>query len=427
MNGLLGRFFARKGEAGRPMDYGRARALARHPDAAVRRDLAARTDVQPEILYYLVEDDAPDVRRAIAANEATPAHAYAILARDRDDDVRCDLAARIARLTPGLSTDARDRIRELTEEAFEILARDQIVQVRKVLAEALKDIVEVPGAVIGRLARDTELAVAAPVLEFSPLLTEDDLLDIIASPQVAGAVTCISRRAGLSERISDAVVDSRDWDAVAALLGNTSAQIREETLDRIVETSRDVPKLQMPVANRPGLPAGAVRKLAGFVTDAVLASLMRRSDLDPETAALVGEKVRARMRDAVEQQDGAASPDDQEGLSVSDEVQALFDGGQLDKARIESELGSGNRAFVIHALAVRARLPVAAIERIIAARSAKPMTALAWKAGLPMVLAVKLQRRLAGLSTKEVLQPRNLTEYPLSEDDMAWQLDLYGG
>jgi uncharacterized protein (DUF2336 family) len=186
MSGMLGRLFGRPSEAGGDLDYDRAREMARHPDAVVRRRLAKRGDARPEILYYLADDSASEVRREIAANEATPPHAYKSLAHDVDEDVRCDLARKIARLTPGLTSDERDKIRELTLEALEILASDEIVRVRQVIAETLKDVADVPRYIIQRLARDSELAVAAPVLEFSPLLTDDGLVEIIESSAVVG-------------------------------------------------------------------------------------------------------------------------------------------------------------------------------------------------------------------------------------------------
>jgi len=111
MSGMLKRLFRLGPDVDGDIDYDRARELARHPDVAVRRKLARRTDMRPEILYYLADDAAPEVRREIAANDATPPHTFRTLAKDASEDVRCDLAGKIARLTPGLSSDDRDRIR----------------------------------------------------------------------------------------------------------------------------------------------------------------------------------------------------------------------------------------------------------------------------------------------------------------------------
>lgn len=436
MTGLLKRLFGLGNDADGDLDYARARELANHGDVAVRRTLAARADVQPEILYYLAADSDAAVRREIASNAVTPAHTYKILAHDRDDDVRCDLARKIARLAPDLSADERDRVRELTIEALEILARDEIVRVRRILAETLKDVAHAPHHVIVRLAKDAELEVAAPVLEFSPLLTDADLLEIIESPAVAGAITAIARRAGVSEAVSDAVAHSEDWDAVSALLANPSAQIREETLDHLVDGARTVTSLQMPMVRRPRLPIGAARKLASFVADAVLAVLMRRDDLDEETAALVGDTVKRRMSETAAgpttAEDDAAPPRPTKKPAadprrLAEEVAKLHQDGKLDEKRIGAELTSGNRAFVTQALAVASGLPAAVVERIGVAGSAKAMTALVWKAGFSMRFAVKLQSRYANVPSSELLHPRDGFDFPLAPEDMTWQLKFYAG
>ncbi|HSR55042.1 MAG TPA: DUF2336 domain-containing protein [Alphaproteobacteria bacterium] len=439
------RLFGSKSRAGdkadKPISYEESRELARHPDVEERRRLAARTDIRPEILYYLAEDPSPLVRREIALNAAAPAHADVLLARDGDEDVRCELAQKIARLTPHLSADAREHIRALTVEALEILAQDELARVRQALAEAVKDVAEVPHNVIQRLAGDAELAVATPVLEFSPLLTDEDLIEIIESAAASGAMTAISRREEVSCAVSDAIAQTRDEDAVAALLANPSAQIREETLDWIVEGSREVETWQMPLARRPKLPPRAARKLAEFVADSVLAMLHSRDDLDADTAGLIDQAVRARMEVQPEGEPGGdtLSVDREAGsggapghISVdrghtAEFVQRLYIKGELTETRLEEQLLNGNRAFVVHALALMAGVPASVVTRIVDARSAKAVTALAWKAGLKMRFAIKLQARLANVTPREILQAKDGIDYPMSEDDMAWQLDFYAG
>src|SRR5688572_12790709 len=74
------------------ISYEQAKTFARAPDPDVRSELAGRDDIQPEILYFLSDDEHAEVRRNVAANIATPRQADLVLARDKDDEVRCDLA-----------------------------------------------------------------------------------------------------------------------------------------------------------------------------------------------------------------------------------------------------------------------------------------------------------------------------------------------
>src|SRR3546814_20837988 len=86
----------------------------------------------------------------------------------------------------------------------------------------------------------------------------------------------IARRSILGETISEAIVLRNDRPAVSALMANGSAQIREETLDRLIEASVQETAWQPALVARPVLPAGAVRKLAGFVADSLLQKLQSR-------------------------------------------------------------------------------------------------------------------------------------------------------
>ena len=280
--------------------YDKAKEMARHEDVTVRRELAGRQDVKPEILYYLAEDNDAGVRRVIAANASAPRHADLLLAADADHEVRVGLAEKIALLAPGLTSDEQDKIRLMTYEALEILARDQVVRVRQIIAETLKDVADAPAEVIRNLARDVELVVSAPILEYSPVLTTDDLLAIIASDPIHGALFAVSRRRNIDNSVADAIVATDNAEVIAELLGNSSAQIREETLDNIIDRAADVEIWHDPLVRRPKLPSGAAPKLARFVAENLLEILTARQDLDADVAEQVRNVVNRRLAESAE-------------------------------------------------------------------------------------------------------------------------------
>ena len=205
----------------RRISYEDSKRLARAEDIGTRRKLAANRSLRPEMLYYLAEDPAAEVRREIAANPKTPVQADLLLARDRDDGVRRDLARRIARIAPGLDAESQDEMQKRAVQVLEILARDQLVQIRRMIADAVKDLPTAPVGAIRVLARDTEIEVAGPVLQFSPLLEDSDLLEIIGADPVPGALSAIARRNGLAEAVADSIAAGDNDSAVAALLANT--------------------------------------------------------------------------------------------------------------------------------------------------------------------------------------------------------------
>ena len=149
----------------RNVDYEQAKTLSTDPDARKRRKVAQQTDVRPEILFYLADDADAVVRSAVAEHRATPRQADLILTRDEDESVRARLAAKITALVPEFASEERETIRALSHKVLETLARDQAVKVRQIVAEALKDSVDAPVAVIQKLARDIEIQVAGPILE----------------------------------------------------------------------------------------------------------------------------------------------------------------------------------------------------------------------------------------------------------------------
>src|SRR3546814_9099870 len=165
---------------------------------------------------------------------------------------------------------------------MEGVARDAAEKVRARLAEAVKDAADAPPDVVRRvievLARDTAIEVAGPVLEHSAVLSDDFLVDIVRAPSNSGAVTAVSKRRGVSARVSDAVASSGDDAAIAALLANESAQIREATLDRLVDLAPARPGWHAPTVARPTLSAGHVGKLARFVANALVEELRKRAD-----------------------------------------------------------------------------------------------------------------------------------------------------
>lgn len=410
--GLIGKIFG-KGA----LDLEEAKRLARHKDVKVRLKLAQREDLPQELLYFLAEDKSADVRRVIAKNIATPKLANLLLSRDNDDDVRYGLAEKIGRLMPGLSPAELDKMHEVIHQVLEQLTRDQAVRVRRILSETLKDIANAPPDVIKRLARDVELVVCAPVLEYSPVLTDDDLRDIISSAPVKGALSAISNRRGLSENVADAIFDADDEDAIGVMLGNKSAQIREATLDRIVDRAEDITAWHTPLAERPKLSRKAVLRLAEFVAENVMDTLKNRTDFDAETVEAVHEEFSRRMEAA----ERTRARD--EGGPPGDRAKKLFKRNELTDTAIREAAQVGDEEFVVTALALKADMKLSVIKKVFDISSVKGVVALCWKAGLSMPTAVVVQKRIARIPPREVLGSVD-GDYPFGEKEMLWQLEF---
>src|SRR5260370_14247571 len=78
-------------------------------------------------------------------------------------------------------------------DAFRIALYDAEPLVRRVLAESVKTAADLPQDVLLALARDVA-GVAAPVLEHSPLLSEEELLPIVLNGSTAHRFAAARRR-----------------------------------------------------------------------------------------------------------------------------------------------------------------------------------------------------------------------------------------
>jgi len=284
----------------------------------------------------------------VAKNLSAPRQTDVLLANDDDADVRGDLAAKISRIAPGLSADEQDKARYATYEALETLAKDQITKVRGILSEALKDIADAPPDVIKTLAMDTKIKVSGPVLEFSPVLSDHDLLEIIESGPANGGLSAISKRIEVSESISDAIIVTDDVSAIADLLSNDSAQILEATLDDLIERAPDIDLWHAPLVGRPKLPDGAASRLASFLAANLLEVLQERADMDSDALDAVKAVVHQRLGgDGGGIGDAESSSQDFLKMELPLEmVRRLYSARKLDSNVIGKALSAGAEAAV---------------------------------------------------------------------------------
>ena len=195
--------------------------------------------MEPEILYYLASDKAPEVRREIVENAGTPLQADAILARDPNEDVRCELARKISRPIPDLKPGQNEKLANMAMGALSTLARDELPRVRAIVAEDLDDIV------------------SAPILEYSPLFSGKDLLMLIASGMKSKKLAAVARR----PKIDTPIVESGEAEAIQDILGNKTAEISNNAFDQISDHAQTHEQMQHLMVSRDDLP---IRRSCAF-------------------------------------------------------------------------------------------------------------------------------------------------------------------
>lgn len=399
----------------KPADYEKDKETVQSDSARQRKQVALRQDSKPELLYFLAGDDDPNVRLAVAENPNTPAHAYQQMVDDDDEEVRTALAKKITRLLPELNDPAKDKVRMMTTEAIEALSRDQLPKVRAALAQELCRMTDAPKHVVMALARDLEAVVSVPVLEYSPLLSDADLAELIAAGVAIGAMPAIARREGVGEAVTDAIIATADVASVAALLRNRSARIRQGALEQLAEDAEQVEAYHEPMVMRPDLSRRAIKRLAGFVARSLLMTLSERNDLDDD--------LRRDLSKAVQRRLDQEADDEQDVVKV---VERMVAGGTLDDEVFCKALDDQQKNFALHALAGLSGFPLEAVNRILSMRNAKAATALTWKAGLSMRTALRVQHDLAHVPPSDMLQARNGLDFPMDDGEMELQISHIG-
>jgi uncharacterized protein (DUF2336 family) len=267
----------------------------------------------------------------------------------------CDAAPPSGELSPVLG------------EIFLTLARQAEREVRKVLAERLSAADWAPSALINVLALD-EFEIARPILASSPVLRDDDLLQVLLRASLEHQIA-VARRPNISGRVADAVIDRGDPIVVTALATNRSAEISQDGLRRMVDLSRRIAALRSPLSRHPRLTESMAEEMYQWVGDALRQAIVARFEVDEtKLTTAIYDAVQGVMRPARpdEMGDAEGSPRDEMERRLAAKLHAAgqLKPGVLVRAAREKRLG-----LLIHGLATLGDFKVAQIRKALSAPS----------------------------------------------------------
>jgi len=203
--------------------------------------------------------------------------------------------------------------REFALKILHQIMLDAASMVRRALAITLRNSPELPRAIARKIIADVD-NIAVPVLEESPVLTDDDLFEVLGS-RAAAKIRAISKRAKITGSVVDEVVRLGDNIAIAHLAANDGAELSDATAQKILKLYHSDDLIKNAFIDRHDLPPAIVEKLMELF-DQVWVS-----------------------RDLM-------------GL-----VRRIHEQNRLTPSLIVRAVGCGLMAFVEHALAVRAGIP----------------------------------------------------------------------
>jgi uncharacterized protein (DUF2336 family) len=178
---------------------------------------------------------------------------------------RAAAAAALARAYVDRDLPFEDRC--AAEAALTLLLDDPSSKVRLALAETLSMSHHAPAQIVAALASD-QPEVAAIVLSRSPLFSDADLIDRVASSQPA-IQKIIAARANVSMSLAAAIAEVGDAAACVTLIANPSATIASLSFRRIAERHGQIATLREAMVADPRLPVDCRHMLLVKVGEAL--------------------------------------------------------------------------------------------------------------------------------------------------------------
>ena len=263
--------------------------------------------------------------------------------------------------------------RAAAEGALLMLLDDPSPLVRQAMAEVFARSAEAPPAIVQALSLD-QPSVALPVLEYSPLLIDADLVDLVAAGNCD--VQCaVARRHNLPSSVCAAIAEVGSPAAALELIENPQAFLAPFSWHRIVERHGHLAAIRESMLALDDLPAATRLALVAKLSDTLAQFVVARQWLSADRAERI--VIEARDRSAVNVATRSRG-EDMQGL-----VGHLRATGQLTAGLILRALLSGNLELFDQALVELSGLPQNRVAALLYDRGGASVTALLARAGLP--------------------------------------------
>ena len=263
-------------------------------------------------------------------------------------DLRAETAAKVAEaFSQGALSDSE---RALAEQIFRVMVQDAEVKVRESLSSHLKTSVNLPHDIALKMAKDVE-QVSLPVLEFSKVLSDADLVEIVRSSS-AEKQTAVAKRAEVSGEVANALIDhGKSSGVVAALAANKGAALGDAEVSKILDKHGSDVMVTNSLVTRPNLPLALSERIVTIVSQSLRNYLVERHDMSDEMAADM--VLSARERATI-----MLLPAGAKSADVIEFAQQLHSAGRLSPTLLLRSLCSGDIAFFEAAMSVLSGVPI---------------------------------------------------------------------
>ena len=155
--------------------------------------------------------------------------------------------------------------------------------VRADLAERLSVLTNAPRGLVGKLAREDEIAIAGPLLRRSPVLDDKALVEI-ARAKGQGHLLAISERPTLSCDVTDVLIRRGDREVVRRAAGNAGASFSSAGYSALIKRAGHDGVLTLAVGQRDDLSAPQLKGMLDGSIDIVRRRLFEVAKPDRQAA-----------------------------------------------------------------------------------------------------------------------------------------------
>lgn len=262
----------------------------------------------------------------------------------------------------------------MAQEILRVMARDAERRVREALAREAKSAKDLPHDVALLLAKDVE-SVAMPVLEFSDVLREEDLIEI-ASATDEMKQSAIARRENVPESVAETLIDKGNQTVVETLVRNEGAAISEDGFKKAIDRFGDDENIQDGLVNRNSLPVGISERLVSIVSDRLREHLVKHHDLPANIATDLLLEARENATLSLVSNGAGAQ-------KVEDLVAELHRNDRLTESIVVRAACLGDLSFAQAALAELASVPLFNAQKLFDDEGNRGLKALFERSGLP--------------------------------------------
>ncbi|MEE9273603.1 MAG: DUF2336 domain-containing protein [Robiginitomaculum sp.] len=207
-----------------------------------------------------------------------------------DCDVRAVLTQKVCRQIKTADLSVYEQV--LVSRILSIIVKDTTAVVRRALAVTLKNSPNLPRDIANRLIRDVD-SIAVPLLTHSPVLEDEDLLEVLKS-KAAAKLMAVSKRAHISGDLVKAVIRYGDSRVVASIAANEGAQIGAELGSKILDIYHDDDLIKESFIARKDLPPLLIEKLITMVSVEAARRLHENHEIPIDIAIDLATRTRER-------------------------------------------------------------------------------------------------------------------------------------